>query len=116
MASSSATAKAALDKVAWEFVQDECTAKEQRIKSLQRQLEVLEDKNDKQAGSINFLEARLAAFRSQELAMWNCMTAAREDAERLRAKNKELESENDRLRDEKVSAPPAKKLCTIARR
>ena len=89
MASSSATAKAALDKVAWEFVQDECTAKEQRIKSLQRQLEVLEDKNDKQAGSINFLEARLATFRSQKREMRNDLTAAREEVERLRAKNKD---------------------------
>ena len=43
MASSSATAKVALDKVAWEFVQDECTAKEQVVKSLQDRLKDFED-------------------------------------------------------------------------
>ena len=116
MASSSATAKVALDKVAWEFVQDECTAKEQVIKSLQDQLEDFEDKNDKQANSIVYLEATLADVRSQKRELWNSLDAAREEVERLKAKNKELESENDRLRDEKVTAPPAKKLCTIARR
>ena len=109
MASSSATAKAALDKVAWEFVQDECTAKEQLIKSLQRQLEVLKDENDKQESYIN-------SFHCQESHLWNSMNFYAREVERLRAKNKEVESENDRLRDEKVSTPPAKKLCTIARR
>ena len=116
MASSSATAKVALDKVAWEFVQDECTAKEQVIKSLQDQIDLFEDLNIKQAGSIDYLEATLADVRSQKRELWNSLDAAREEVERLKAKNKELESENDRLRDEKLSAPPPKKLCTIARR
>ena len=116
MASSSATAKVALDKVAWEFVQDECTAKEQVIKNLQAQLEDFEDQNDDQANSIVYLEATLADVRSQKRELWNSLDAAREEVERLKTKNKELESENDRLRDEKVTAPPAKKLCAIARR
>ena len=116
MASSSATAKVALDKVAWEFVQDECTAKEQVIKNLQAQLEDFEDQNIKQAGTIDYLEATLADAQKQRRRAFNSLDAAREEVERLKAKNKELESENDRLRDEKVTAPPAKKLCTIARR
>ena len=109
MASSSNTTKGALDRVAWEYVQDECTAQSNLIKSLQYQLKARDS-------TLDYLKARLATLEIENSEMFNNLDAAREEVNRLRAKTKELESENDRLRDEQATAPPAKKLCTIARR
>ena len=134
MASSSTVAKVALDKVAWEFVQDECESKSKYIKRLRDQVEDQDDHleylklrlttNKKRFrdqiedldNHIDYLKARLATLKIANSEMSNNLDAAREEVARLRATNKRLESENDCLREQVVSAPPAKILCTVARR
>ena len=116
MASSSTTAKVALDKVAWEFVQDECRAKSKHIKHLKDQTAEVKDQIRRKDGALDYLEARLATLENENSEKFNMMDAAREEVDRLRAKTKELESENDRLRDQLVGAPSATLLCTVTRR
>ena len=100
MASSSTVAKVALDKVAWEFVQDECESKSKDIKRLKDQIKDQEDQIVDALKYIDSLEARFATILDEKLEMSNNLDAAREEVARLRFANSMLESENGRLQEE----------------